>query len=241
MKLGLYLLQAEVLSRHRKSCLQRWAYIPSFLGTRSLGGNSSSLSILAEVGSCSLHCLMASLMPFLRLFFGEAAHSQPRDPAFCCCFGVVLGRFLLQRGDANPTWFGLACGTERGIQFWGKSTQGFDSSFSLFIPPEAVVMVWALHSCGAAVPAGSGCVTRTYSSEDFGVSNSAWGARWEAGGAPSAPPLSQFWCAKEVFQHTHPSCSLWDDKSSCFFRAHPPLERAFPFASGKGRGLGFTF
>lgn len=102
-------------------------------------------------------------------------------------------------------------------------------------------MVWALQSCGAAVPAGSGCVTRTYSSEDFGVSNSAWRARWEAGGAPSAPPLSQFWCAKEVFQHTHPSCSLWDDKSSCFFRAHPPLERVFPFASGKGRGLGFTF
>lgn len=86
-------------------------------------------------------------MPFLRLFFGEAAHSQPCDPAFCCCFGVILGCFLLQRGDANPTWFGLTCGTDRGIQFWGKSTQGFSSSFSLFIPSKAVVMVWALQWC----------------------------------------------------------------------------------------------
>lgn len=185
-------------------------------------------------------------MPFLRLFFGEAAHSQPCDPAFCCCFGVILGCFLLQRGDANPTWFGLTCGTDRGIQFWGKSTQGFSSSFSLFIPSKAVVMVWALQSCGAAVPAGSGCVTRTYSPKDFGVSNSAWTVWWEAEGAPSAPPLSQFPSSgvQREFSNTpiHPAVSgmkTW--LSSCFFRAHLPLERAFPFASGTGRGLGFTF
>lgn len=185
-------------------------------------------------------------MPFLRLFFGEAAHSQPCDPAFCCCFGVILGCFLLQRGDANPTWFGLTCGTDRGIQFWGKSTQGFSSSFSLFIPSKAVVMVWALQSCGAAVPAGSGCVTRTYSPKDFGVSNSAWRVWWEAEGAPSAPPLSQFPSSgvQREFSNTpiHPAVSgmkTW--LSSCFFRAHLPLERAFPFASGTGRGLGFTF
>lgn len=94
-------------------------------------------------------------MPLLRLFFGEAAHSQPCDPAICSCFGVILGCFLLQRGDANPTWLGLTCETGRGIKFWDKSTQGFYSSFSLSCCDglgSAVVF-----GLGAAVPVGSGC------------------------------------------------------------------------------------
>lgn len=127
-------------------------------------------------------------MLLLRLFFGEAAHSQPCDPAVCSCFGVELG--LLQRGDANPTWFGLICGTDRGIKFWDKSTQGVYASFSLFMPSRAVGMLWALQWCGAAAPVGSGCVPGTHRSEDFGVSNSAWRVWWEGEGAPSAPPLS---------------------------------------------------
>lgn len=127
-------------------------------------------------------------MLLLRLFFGEAAHSQPCDPAICSCFGGVLG--LLQGGDVNPTWSGLTCGTDRGIKFWDKFTQGGYSSFSLSIPSGAAGVVWALQWCGAAAPAGSGWVPGTHSSEDFGVSKSAWRAQWEGEGAPSAPPLS---------------------------------------------------
>lgn len=127
-------------------------------------------------------------MLLLRPFFGEAAHSQPCDPAICSCFGVVLG--LLQGGDANPTWFGLTCGTDGGIKFWDKSTQGIYSSFSLPIPSGAVGMVWGLQWCGAAAPAGSGWVPGTHSSEDFGEPSFAWRVWWEGEGAPSAPPLS---------------------------------------------------
>lgn len=50
----------------------------------------------------------------------------------------------------------LAGGTGRGIQFWDKSTPGVYSSFSLSVPSKAVVALWALQSCAAAAPGGSG-------------------------------------------------------------------------------------
>lgn len=57
---------------------------------------------------------------------------------------LMLGCFLLQRGDANPSWLGLICVIDRWVQFWCKSKQRFYSSFPLLSPSKGVIIVWVV-------------------------------------------------------------------------------------------------